>query len=320
MMSKNISKVVMAMAAVLLLAACGKKTEESIPSVSENEEPVVVTEEKKSIVVPEDREWTVSENLVVKLSGFAQLEEYDEETATIISVHGDQVEITGEGAICEGRRIIIGQEGCYVVRGESDNARIVVDAEGAKVQLVLDNVQLTAGDGAVIYGKEAKKISITCPAGTENTLTDYVFYSDDKEKAAIYATCDLYLNGTGTLRIKGNYKHGIATKDDLKIYHVTLDVDASEHALKGTDSILVVESNVTLYAGTDGCHVKNEEDENKGTLVVLDSYLYVTAEDDCLQVPQAIILQGSEVICRCYDKIVNCDGYLEGTDDIKVWR
>ncbi len=304
----------------MLLAGCGKAESVSVDTISENQPESVSETSVREIEKPEDLSWSLSSNFTTTLPSFAQLEDYDETKATLISISGDTVEITGDGAVCEGRRIIISQKGTYEITGESENARIVVDAPDEKVHLVLNQVTLHSEDGAVIYGKNAKKLSITSKEGTVNTLSDGVSHMDEDEKAAIYATCDLFLNGTGELIVNGNYKNGIATKDDLKIYHTSLSVNSVGHGLKGNDSVLLYKANVTVYAGIDGCRVSEEENPEKGNLVVIESYLYLTAEDDCMQVATAIILKDAEVICRCYDKIINCDGYLDGTDDIMVWR
>lgn len=335
---------------VILVTACGEtETIEAVSqntfsgdTVSENTTTELSTVENTTSSNGEDDDtdltWELGEGYVASLSKFA-MRENPKGKETTITIQDDQVSILGEGATCEGRRILITAGGDYVITGSSDNARIVITG-GEKVHLFLNDVNLTSEDGAVIYGKDAKKLCITCMDGTENTLVDGRSHIEEEEKAVIYAKCDLFINGCGTLNVEGNYKNGIATKDDLKIYHTTVSLNAVGHAIKGNDSITIAEANVTVYGGEDGLKVEKSEktevvvaeeaeeteetfeqaEQKKGYLFVKDSYVYVTAEDDALAVTDAIVLEDSEVICRCYDKIVNCDGYLKGTDDIYVWR
>src|SRR5690606_31379820 len=92
----------------------------------------------------------------------------------------------------------------------------------ATVRVVLNGVELNDKDNAPFNIVEAGKVIVTLQEGTQNILSDgadYV-YADaaaDEPDAALFSKADLVINGTGALEVDGNYKDGIASKDDLLI-------------------------------------------------------------------------------------------------------
>ena len=110
--------------------------------------------------------------------------------------------------------------GVYVVSGTAENYTIIVEADDeAKVQIVLDSLNVTNDDTPVIYVKNADKVFVTTAEGTSSTLsvTDtFTADGDTNTDAVIFSKDDLVLNGLGTLTIEST-DNGISCKDDLKI-------------------------------------------------------------------------------------------------------
>ena len=163
--------------------------------------------------------------------------------------------------------------GVYVFSGTLAGGSIVVNAgEEDKVQIVLSNASITNSDGPAIYAVAADKVFITADAGTTNTLSDGSSYATDSfgnnPDGAIFARCDLTLNGTGTLSVDSNYKFGIVGKDDVVIANVSLQVNAVSDGIVGKDSVSIGSGTVDIVSGGDGIVSENSEDATVGSVLI----------------------------------------------------
>lgn len=149
--------------------------------------------------------------------------DWSADSATAITLNGASAAVDGVGAEANGGTVTITAAGTYVLSGKLSEGQVVVDSQDdGDVHLVLNGVDIHDSDSAPIYVKEAGKAIVTLAAGTENTVSDgetYVFpdASDDEPNAAVFSKADLTINGEGRLTVNANYKHGINSKDDLKI-------------------------------------------------------------------------------------------------------
>ena len=159
---------------------------------------------------------------------------YDEASATRIALSGPSASVDGSGAAVDGSTVTISSEGIYIISGELSSGQIVVDAsDGAKVQLVLAGATIHNENGPAIYAKNADKCFVILAGGTQNSLsdgTDYALEDDsDEPYATLFCRCDLAINGTGTLNVTANYRHGICSKDDLVVTGGTLNEIGRAH-------------------------------------------------------------------------------------------
>lgn len=208
---------------------------------------------------------------------------YEESEAVYVTLSDDG--ITGEtaGVAINGQTVTITEEGTYVFSGTLSEGQIVVDADDAKVQIILDNVDITCATSAAVYVKSAEKVFVTLAEGSQNTLRntdEYVAIDDNNIDAVIFAKSDLTLNGTGSLTIVSAEGHGIVSKDDLKITGGTYDITAAGHALSGKDSVRIADGTFILTAGKDGIHSGNEDNEEKGYIYIADGYFTITSDGD----------------------------------------
>lgn len=213
---------------------------------------------------------------------------YDESTATQITLNGSDISVSGDGAAAENGVLTISKEGTYVVTGTLNDGQILVDAADTdKIQIVLNGVTVTNQDNAAIYIKSADKVFITLPEGTVNTLTDgsaYVQTDDNNVDGVIYSKADLTINGSGTLNVTGNYKHGIASKDDLVITGGIINVTAVKDALNGKDAVKIKDGTITLSAETgNGIQSKNDEDATKGYVYIAGGEVTVTKSEEGIE-------------------------------------
>ena len=208
---------------------------------------------------------------------------YEESEAVYVTLSDDG--ITGEtaGVAINGQTVTITEEGTYVFSGTLSEGQIVVDADDAKVQIVLDNVDITCASSAAVYVKSAEKVFVTLAEGSQNTLRntdEYVAVDDNNIDAVIFSRSDLTLNGTGSLTIVSAEGHGIVSKDDLKITGGTYDITAAGHALSGKDSVRIADGTFVLTAEKDGIHAENADDEEKGYIYIADGHFTITSDGD----------------------------------------
>lgn len=195
----------------------------------------------------------------------------------------NETETASSGVNISGNIITITKEGTYVLSGALSEGQIVVDADSAKVQLVLDNADITCASSAAIYIKNADKTFITLAEGSENILmntAEYEAIDDNNIDAVIFSKDDLTLNGKGTLTINSEYGHGIVSKDDLKLVGGTYNITAENHALSGKDSVRIAEGTYNLTSGKDGIHSENADDDEKGFVYIASGDFTIESTGD----------------------------------------
>ena len=208
---------------------------------------------------------------------------YEESGAVYVTLSDDGITGETDGVVIDGQTVTITEEGTYVFSGTLSEGQIVVDADDAKVQIVLDNVDITCATNAVVYVKSADKVFVTLAEGSQNTLRntdEYVAIDDNNIDAVIFSKSDLTLNGTGSLTIVSAEGHGIVSKDDLKITGGTYDITAAGHALSGKDSVRIADGTFILTAEKDGIHAENADDEEKGYIYIADGDFTITSDGD----------------------------------------
>ena len=191
--------------------------------------------------------------------------------STTLTMGDDEEETSVSGVTVDGNVITITEEGTYILSGTLTEGQVIVDADDAKVQLVLDNADITCASSAAIYVKSADKTFITLAEGSENILmntAEYEAIDDNNIDAVIFSKDDLTLNGNGTLTINSEYGHGIVSKDDLKLTSGTYNITAASHALSGKDSVRIAGGTFNLVSGKDGIHSENADDEEKGFVYI----------------------------------------------------
>lgn len=195
----------------------------------------------------------------------------------------NEAENAASGVYISGNIITITKEGTYVLSGALSEGQIVVDADSAKVQLVLDNADITCASSAAIYVKNADKAFITLAEGSENILmntAEYEAIDDNNIDAVIFSKDDLTLNGKGTLTINSEYGHGIVSKDDLKLVGGTYNITAENHALSGKDSVRIADGTYNLTSGKDGIHSENADDDEKGFVYIASGDFTIESTGD----------------------------------------
>ena len=190
---------------------------------------------------------------------------WDTSGATVITLTGDGVTISGKGAYTVDGNVVITNAGYYVVSGTLTDGYISVDAyNSSKVFIMLDGAEINCSDDACIRVDQAEKVFLTLAEGSQNILTSGSSYStealNDGTDGAIFAHDDLTINGSGSLTVTAQYRHGIAANDDLVITGGTITVTAEADAIHANDSFRIKEASITVDAGDDGLVTSNEEE------------------------------------------------------------
>lgn len=190
--------------------------------------------------------------------------------------------------------ITITEEGVYVITGTASNCTIRVEAaDDAKVQLVLDGVQITNDSSPAIYVVSADKVFVTT-ASSGNSLSvtgTFTADGDTNTDAVIFAKDDITLNGTGDLTISST-ANAISAKDELVVTGGTYDITCTEDALEANDSIAVCGGTFVIDTEKDGLHSENSDDDTVGWIYISDGDFTITAGDDGIQATTVLQIDG----------------------------
>lgn len=202
-----------------------------------------------------------------------------------------------DGVKVSGSTVTITEAGTYVLSGTLTDGQIIIDAgDEDDVRLVLENASITCTTTAPIYAKNADKVIISLPENTESTVTDTVTGTDgnDALTAAIFAKCDLSVNGTGTLNVNANANDGITSEDKLKITGGVLNITSADDGLVGKDAVLIKDGTVHITASGDG--IKSTKSEaDKGYVYIGGGTVNITAEQDGIQAETSVLISAGEV-------------------------
>ena len=229
---------------------------------------------------------------------------WEEDGATKISLSDDGCAVDGAGAVADGTTVTITAGGTYVLTGQMSAGQVVVNADGEKVQLVLDGASVTSTDSAAILARAAKKVWLTLADGTRNKLATSGSFAEDDEYSidgAVWCKSDLTINGTGALKVSSAEGHGIVCKDELALVSGDVEVEAARHAVQAQDAACVVAGTWSLTAGTDGIHC-GDDDDAANVLEVDGGEVTVSTGDDGLHSERALQVDGGTVtVTKSYE-------------------
>lgn len=194
-------------------------------------------------------------------------------------------------ALASGQDVRISEEGTYVLSGSAAETTVYVEAaDDAKVQLVLDGVNIENSSRPAICVLSADKVFVTTAEGSENSLSVTGTLPDDVD-AALFSKDDLTLNGTGTLRISST-ADGVSCKDDLRVTGGSYEVSATGHAFDANDSLAVSAGSFLVTAQKDGFHAEVSDDDTVGLVYVCGGTFDVHAGSDGLQATTFLQIDG----------------------------
>ncbi|WP_425591805.1 carbohydrate-binding domain-containing protein [Actinomyces procaprae] len=225
---------------------------------------------------------------------------YDAAAATTITLSGNSASAAGDGAggvSVDGSTITITGAGTYVLTGELTDGKVIVNADGAEVRLVLDDASISNTSGPAIDIQDAGSAVVVLAAGTENTLTDGETYADtgeDAPTAALFSSDTVVLTGTGSLTVTGNHNDAISSKNGLVIQGApTLTVDAVDDGIRGKDYLVISGGTITITAGGDGLKSTEDDDEAMGFIALGAADITITSGDDGVSATTDVTVDGT---------------------------
>ena len=188
--------------------------------------------------------------------------------------------------------------GTYTLSGEYNDRMILVDAKGEEVELILNGAEISSSKSPAIYVRAAKTVTLTLAEGSVNSLSDGKNYNlednDSSLDGCIFSKADLVLAGSGSVSVNGNYKHGIVSKDTLRVEGGNWQISSVKTGIQGKDSLDMNGGGVAIAAGTNGMSSDGVLSVNGGSLNIAQSKeglealsvniaggdIYINASDD----------------------------------------
>lgn len=200
--------------------------------------------------------------------------------------------------------VTLNENATYILSGKLSDGTVIVECgDDDKIQIVFDGVDISNSNGPAFYIKNADKVVITLAEGSENSLSDGDAYEyndgDTNVDAALFSRADVTFNGNGYLKINGNAKHGICSKDDLVFTGGAYEIKSSNVALNGKDCVKISSGSYVLDAGSDGIRSDNEEDTDRGYIYISGGDFKITADNDGLQAQTVLKIDGGEFDIVC---------------------
>ena len=240
---------------------------------------------------------------------------YKASEAVKITLNKTTATVSGSGAKADGSTITITEEGVYVVSGTLEDGQIIVDASDSdKVQIVLDGVHINCETNAAIYVREADKVFITLAENSSNTLgggNEYTQIDDNTVDGVIFSKSDLVCNGTGSLTIEADYKHGIVSKDDLVITGGTYKIAAADNGITAKDQIKILNGSFDIDAANSAVKAKNTDDAELGNIYIAGGIFTIEAEQDGFHATGSIVVDDGTITVNSGD-----DGFHADLDTV----
>ena len=227
----------------------------------------------------------------------------------------------------------ITKPGVYTVTGSGSGLQIIVDVDKTAypdgvVELDLNGVTMTNDSVAPIYvASIGDEVQIVAKNGTVNTISDGTNHTDsytdsdgttNQINAAIFSRDDLKIKGKGTLIVNGNYQDGIVSKNDLKLYNGTIQVNAVDDGIRGKDSVTIGDTtksdgtaadnsglNITVKS-TAGDGIKSSStdastsEKEYGVVTINGGTINITSFGDGIQAEQNFVMNDGDLTIYTY--------------------
>lgn len=253
----------------------------------------------------------------------AVFSEYDRDTDfsdpdAVVVCDGGDAKVTGNGVAASNGTITVSKGGTYVFEGNYKGRILIKMADTEKAHLVLNGFTVTCASYSPVLCTMADKICVTLADGTVNEIIDngtgYVKGADLQEEiegrsaGALHAKCDLTLNGNGTLRVSATYRHGIFSKDDLRILSGRIEVTCPGSGIKGKKSITVGGGSIHVTSEGDAFKVTETDKAGKGVFLMLDGVLTAETKADGIDAVLGITVESGRIKMTTADHVLVTDG------------
>ncbi|TCC93600.1 carbohydrate-binding domain-containing protein [Pedobacter frigiditerrae] len=163
----------------------------------------------------------------------------------------------------------------FQISGTTTNGSVKVYSD-KKFKLTLNGATITNNDGPAINIQSSKRSFIEVKEGTTNTLADGTTYATSTEdtKGTIFSEGQMVFLGTGTLNVKSNCKHAIASDDYLRVIEGNINVtSAVSDGIHTNDAIIIDGGTLKITATGDGIQA------DEGHVIINDGTITTTTVD-----------------------------------------
>lgn len=191
----------------------------------------------------------------------------------------------------------ITEAGIYTISGTNSSGIRINAPDDAVVVLVLDNATVSSETTAAISVESAKDVVLYLE-GTNTVTGADTMTTEDEVNAAIYATADITIDGTGTLKISSKQADGINTNDDLTVLNGKLEITAGDDGIRAKDSVTIVDGHLTVTAGGDGIKSDQDSDESKGIVDIHGGTVTIESVGDSIDAITDVIITDATVTLK----------------------
>jgi hypothetical protein len=277
------------------------------PGSTQTVEDSTVSETTSSVQAASDNEST---EIIAISSDQENIEtSFDEsDDNTEYTAQSTEIDLSGYGTNAV---VNITAAGEYTLSGTLADGQVVINVgDDEKVNLYLNNAEITNDSGSAILVQNAEKVIITLMDGTVNTITDGANYTgldeDGNPDAAIFSHDDLTINGSGSLTVQANYANGVESRDDLKITGGTITVTAVNTGLFGNNSFEMKDAVVVITAGGDTIH-------SDGDIIIESGTFTLSSGDDGMHADGTLTINDGVIdIQKSYEGIEGTDVIVNG--------
>jgi hypothetical protein len=146
-------------------------------------------------------------------------------------------------------------EVAFVLSGTTTNGSVKLYSD-KKFKLTLNGVNITNADGPAINIQSGKRAFLVLADNTTNTLTDGATYTasgTEDMKATLFSEGQLIVSGNGSLSVKGNYKHAIASDDYIRVISGNITVTgAASDGIHTNDAFIADGGTISMTTSGDG--------------------------------------------------------------------
>lgn len=228
---------------------------------------------------------------------------WDAASATTIALADSGSTVSGPGTSgvkVTGSTVTIKAGGTYLLSGNLSDGQLVVDADGATVRVILNNASINNNDNPAVNIENVEDLILVLAKDSKNSISDggtYANTSADAPSAALFASDDLTITGSGSLQVSGSYKDAISTKNGLVITgNPTILAKAADDGIRGKDYVVVESGTLRVEAGGDGLKSSEDNDQTKGFVSLGRAAVEVTSGDDGIQATTDITVEGTELL------------------------
>ncbi len=237
---------------------------------------------------------TVAEELENNKNDHEDDEDYTWVSSAVVTITLNENSINSgaeNGLSIDGTTATIISAGTYSISGTLNDGQIIVDTNDEEtVRLILNGASITSTTNAPINVANADKTVIVLAEGTENYLADN---QNNEENATILSKDDLTICGEGMLNIIGNDNDAIHSNDGLVIESGTITVTSVDDGICGKDYLVIKGGAITINSVGDGLKASNDEENDKGYILIEDGTITVTSsQGDAITAQTDLLITG----------------------------